>query len=368
MAHYTTKWSTNQNDHNYFSPSSDATGNQRSDPEAAKAYFIAAKKRIGLLRDAIVDIQCLFLAHIYEKCALRPLEAAYYIQQASIRLQVHMAHKDSSYCETGLTDRLFWSTVRAESELLPELCLQRSGLHLLGPASSFPQPPDCSLQQVRQREGPEPEQRGWYFYLAEISIRRTLPEMVELMYTGGQARWLEDITVFVPRHAECDRQINELRSHLPGEVQFDDVGFPSNELAFFLKGRFLECHVVILQPFLYYIVHTASSTVNDNALRLAQECIRYCAERIRHTRIMNRHGGTWFGLRGLFASTMMLLGAALEPDHVKMPGDWPELAELAIETLHMWSPGLPDIEAMLSVLRKVYQCTKAARLAMEAST
>lgn len=99
----------------------DRTG---EDMASAEAYFLEAKKRMGLLQTAIVDLQCLFIASIYEKFLLRPLRSWQYIQAASLRLQTHLARKNRRYvmqhdAETEKThqleQRLFLSCVRAES-------------------------------------------------------------------------------------------------------------------------------------------------------------------------------------------------------------------------------------------------------------
>jgi len=60
------------------------------DAVSAQAYYFAAKQRIGLLGWSLVDIHCLFFASVYEKYALNPLQAWFYIQQASTRLQAHL--------------------------------------------------------------------------------------------------------------------------------------------------------------------------------------------------------------------------------------------------------------------------------------
>lgn len=321
----------------------------------------------------LIDVQCLFLAHIYEKCALRAVEAAYYIQQASIRLQVHISRSNAFNNVDGLMDRLYWSIIRAESELLPELGLQRSGLQHLGPTTSFPQPPDSSIMMSPSPPtgfsvpGDGAEQSGWYFYLAEISIRRTLPEMITLMYEATPRSWLEDIDKFLPRHAECHRQIVEMQNHLPIGLHSNDVEMPPNELAFFLRSRFLECQLLILQPFLYYVVHNTTSSANAAAVQLAQDSLFYCAQSIRNAAMLNRHGGTWFALRGTFTAGMMLLAAVLDSEHLKMLEDWEKLAQSALETLRLWSSGVSDVQAMQRVLEKVYLCTKAASQAKTAS-
>lgn len=89
----------------------------------AEAYFLAAKKRIGLLGDNLLDIQCLFLAFIYEKTYFRHLQAWFYLQQAAARLQVRLLKTGTrpwASCESSGPDdlhieqRVFWSCFRAE--------------------------------------------------------------------------------------------------------------------------------------------------------------------------------------------------------------------------------------------------------------
>lgn len=90
---------------------------------------MAAKKRIGLLGSSLIDIQCLFLASIYEKYAFRPLQSWYYLQQAANRLQARhwrkvftlqtpssgRTNRPSAY---HLSQRLLWSCYKAEKLVL----------------------------------------------------------------------------------------------------------------------------------------------------------------------------------------------------------------------------------------------------------
>lgn len=93
------------------------------DIEAAEAYFLAAKKRFGLLQTSVMDMQCLFLAVTYERFCLRPLRAWHFLEQACSRLQSHLSRKRSRRNGAGvyedddvqlLEHRLFWSCVKAE--------------------------------------------------------------------------------------------------------------------------------------------------------------------------------------------------------------------------------------------------------------
>lgn len=84
----------------------------------AETYYLAAKKRIGLLETSILDIQCLFFASIYEKHAFRPLQAWLYVQQASTRLQTRLMRRkpreQSDSPPRHLEQRVFWSCVKSE--------------------------------------------------------------------------------------------------------------------------------------------------------------------------------------------------------------------------------------------------------------
>lgn len=83
----------------------------------ADAYFQAARERIGLLDDSVIAAQCLFFASVYEKHALRAVEAYQYIRQGFSRLQVHRLRKssESSSSESEQSEsRLFWSLSKAE--------------------------------------------------------------------------------------------------------------------------------------------------------------------------------------------------------------------------------------------------------------
>jgi len=89
----------------------------------AEAHFLAAKKRLGFLGDSLLDIQCLFLAFIYEKTYFRHLQEWLYLQQATARVQVRLlktgtrpwANSESSGSnDLHIEQRVFWSCFRAK--------------------------------------------------------------------------------------------------------------------------------------------------------------------------------------------------------------------------------------------------------------
>ncbi|KAH8425265.1 uncharacterized protein LDX57_003022, partial [Aspergillus melleus] len=85
-----------------------------SDKHVGEAYLNEAKKRFGMLHTSLIDIQCFFLASLYEKYAIRPLEAWICIQQASSRLKLRLASRQAPLDshDRHLEQRLYWSLIR----------------------------------------------------------------------------------------------------------------------------------------------------------------------------------------------------------------------------------------------------------------
>lgn len=129
-----------------------APASKSSNDPVAEAYFLAAAKRLGLLGAGLTDIQCLFLASMYQKCALRPLEAWFHVHQAATRLQArHLGRiaglqRGASGNEKWLShleQRLLWSCFKAE----------RSGTPSSHSALSCRLTFVCNYQRTRSRAG-----------------------------------------------------------------------------------------------------------------------------------------------------------------------------------------------------------------------
>jgi hypothetical protein len=208
----------------------------------AEAYFLAAKKRLGLLGDSLLDIQCLFLAFIYEKTYFRHLQAWFYLQQAATRLQVRLLKtgtRPRANCQSLRTDdihieqRLFWSCFRAERldtelilarlagpdsdsrEFLFEIDLPPSGLGDLSYPDALPEPPmvfsafgsDIEVGDLSPANyDSQLEERGWCYYLAEISLRRTIDDTLWYLSEGGEESWLSNPSQLVRQYHELEKQ------------------------------------------------------------------------------------------------------------------------------------------------------------------
>ena len=93
--------------------SSDGSGSSSGD-----AYFLAAKKRLGLLGVTLTSAQCFFLAGLYEMCCMKPASAWVHYSQACSRLQIIVLQDQwGEYNQSPnfhVLERLYFSCYRTE--------------------------------------------------------------------------------------------------------------------------------------------------------------------------------------------------------------------------------------------------------------
>ncbi|KAL5618326.1 hypothetical protein FOVSG1_000548 [Fusarium oxysporum f. sp. vasinfectum] len=376
LAEYTGFWI---KPNEYLVPPTREQLRQRDDPDQgprAEPYYAAAQKRMGLLGNTIEDIQCFVLATIFEKFAFRPLRAWYYVQQACSRLEIHLRQRgerprapfrQNNPADYHLEQRLFWTCFRAESELVFELGLRPSALESFSYPEPLPTPPEGLLAgtgQTPRSEGSHIDQdeeqryvdeRGWYYYLSEISIRRTVDETLNLLYRNGEEYWMKHPTYLIRQYHESEQQISQWHYHLPAAVQFENDKLPEEEFASALQGRASLWQEYTLRPIFYYLLHCPQDDpVFPQAHILALKELDICAKMIHRLAFQGRHGGTWLISRKIFLSACIVLAAASNPHRIHPPDEWQMLIELAIHTLERWAVDAVDVGQMAEILRHMY--------------
>lgn len=197
------------------------------------------------------------------------------------------------------------------------------------------------------------EQRGWYFYLAEVSLRRRIEEALALMYDDADTLCGNRPGSLVSRYKECATQVDLWYSHLHPSVQFQNNAFPDNELAFYLQGRFYEWRTLLLRPFLYSVTSQDPNRVPEEIMTLASEYVSLCGDNITHLSYHGRHGGTWFACRSSFASAMSMLAAVVSGSQALRQLDWLSYVKLSLRTLNRWASEADDVEFMRQVLERL---------------
>ncbi|KAH8881162.1 hypothetical protein GQ53DRAFT_754622 [Thozetella sp. PMI_491] len=347
------------------------------DRNSAEVYYSAAKRRLGLLPDSLISIQCQYFAGLYEKFTIRPLAAWRLMQQACVQFQAYLysialsspgAEEGGQPRSRHTEQRLYWSCVKAECELRAELQLPASGLLKfkypdLFPSLSLPVPSSDEAAESAQcfigsighspvshtgsstgsvsnsRLEPE-EERSWLLYLAEISLRKIMNRILEHVYSMGEQYWATNIGRVLFQHQVLYDELCMWRSHLPEQLQFPDHDMPANELAFLLQTRYLCSLQWIYMPFLYYISirATDSDLYLPKVAPLAQACVDSSANLIPIIARHHRHGGVWGLLRKSFSCAITLVVARKVEmlGLLTLPANWEELVQLSTETIQKW--------------------------------
>ncbi|KAJ5664698.1 hypothetical protein N7462_011511 [Penicillium macrosclerotiorum] len=157
--------------------------------QRAESYFSAAQSRMGslLCRSGVTEAQCFFLAGAYLMANLEPVPAWRMFVQALACCQgffLETATEPIHDSEWNAKQRIYWTCFKSELELRLELNFgQKSVLDLSYP-TLFPSPPD----QLRTKD-----EAAWYFYLAEIALRRLKNRILDTVYRHDNSSSKSDI-------------------------------------------------------------------------------------------------------------------------------------------------------------------------------
>ena len=115
-------------------------------------------------------------------------------------------------------------TVILFSEIMVELRFPASGLTTLNYTQAFPSPPGAPTDAQRSWHSSEDIQadtvsagglqphleRSWYYYLADIAVRRILQRVFDLFYRSSHHVWLrQDFRQLIWQAEELDQQLSQ---------------------------------------------------------------------------------------------------------------------------------------------------------------
>lgn len=132
-----------------------------------------------LCGSGVVEAQCFFLAGVYLMATIRPIEAWKMFVQALACCQGFYSHRKPYGLpedERQLQQSVYWSVFKSELELRLELNVSEKSVWDLTYPAFFPSPPKGLKTQG------EPV---WYFYLAEIALRRLGNRVLNHIYQNG---------------------------------------------------------------------------------------------------------------------------------------------------------------------------------------
>ncbi|KAJ6099788.1 hypothetical protein N7467_001323 [Penicillium canescens] len=249
---------------------------------------------------------------------------------------------DSRYeDEWNTKQRIYWTCFKSELELRLELNLQKNVLDLSYP-TFFPSPPDGLKTK---------DEAAWYFYLAEIALRRLENRILGYLYRPDTA--ISESTM-VYAILDFEEQKDAWFRSLPEALALD-VETPNTDqyepFRFILRGHFLDCQETMYWHFLVEAIYGRVHASSDVFLRKG---LKVCVDRIQQNQrgFYHRHHGTWLMLRSCTRSALVLLAAERCANLVHLlPLGWEETIFDVAKMLKFWKDESSDVHEMLDILQ-----------------
>ncbi|KAF2086368.1 hypothetical protein K490DRAFT_7350, partial [Saccharata proteae CBS 121410] len=336
----------------------------------AEDYYTAARKRIGLLDTSMLSTQCYFLSGVYEMYTLRPLQAWKSFHQACTCFQTYLKamskqNRHQSEAVKNLEHRLYWSCLKSECEIRNEIDVPSSGLDQVSYTNAFPSPPvedprtqpsgfggqmgDSTPQEMT---GPDTEQ-SWFYYLAEIAIRRIANRITNAFYLKDSSVWSNtSLDEMIRDSDELELQLDQWNENLPERLKRREGNAP-DELCCMASGRFEDFRERVFRPFLYLAVHNqGNEELRERVDPLVQKHLDACVAWIQQCSAHHRHHGIWYVLRQEFGIALMIL-AAIKSGMVREVTTWVRIVGKIITDLEYWEDEASDIREAKMIIQEV---------------
>jgi hypothetical protein len=332
-------------------------GNSSASPAElgrATSLFHAAQKRIGALlgRSSTLEAQCFFLSGVFLMSTLQPMHAWRNFVQALACCQEFEFAKQSvlpdsnqrleGFGGTTAEESVYWTCWKSELELRLHLQLPDFAATDLVYPRLFPTPPVANGNE---------ENRAWYFYLAEIALRRldsrVRNEICHTPRVDSNMAFVE-LSDAIPSYED---QIDTWMCSLPESISLQTPESGDDVLKFILRGHMMNFYEMIYWPFLDAVInHQQEYLAIEEYGRKGLDC---CVERIRINKpgFKYRHHGTWFMLQSCTRSALILLAATRTSYAIKlMPRGWRDAVIDVMEMLRFWEHEVGDAGDRLQIL------------------
>ncbi|KAL4882064.1 hypothetical protein BJY04DRAFT_217756 [Aspergillus karnatakaensis] len=187
----------------------------------------------------------------------------------------------------------------------------------------YPSPPRLgtmtTLPATRQGKENEDLERAWFFYLAEIALRRIMNDALSSRYRPDS--WYQagnnNSTSYTHYVSEYKQKLLEWYHVLPTSVSFTldtTHSLPITDiLSGILHSHYIDILDVVYFPAIRAVACSPMHELTPDILRIAREALRNAVDRITISRpgYWHRHQGTWLMLRTCSRSALCLLGVAL---------------------------------------------------------
>ncbi|KAK9236472.1 hypothetical protein V1525DRAFT_420403 [Lipomyces kononenkoae] len=314
----------------------------------AQSYFVAAQKRMGMLlsQSGVIEAQCFFLAGAYLMTTFRPVEAWKMFTQALACCHGFSIHQDATSARSGdewsPKQRIYWTCFKSELELRLELNLQQKDVSDLTYPTFFPSPPEGLKTQ---------DEAAWYFYLAEIALRRLRNRVLSYLCRAETCPESEMQQAVLDFEEQIDAWLQSLPEALALDIPHPEKEQPE-ALRFILNGHVLDCQEAMYWPFVVDALH--GRLHGNSGEFFLRKGMKVCVDRIQQNRkgFYHRHHGTWLMLRSCTRSAFVLLAAVRRADLVSfLPVGLEEAVMDVTRMLQFWKDERSaDVYEMLAAL------------------
>jgi len=325
----------------------------------ATSYFNASQKRIGTLlgNGGTLEAQCFFFSGVYLMSALQPVPAWRHFVQALACCQEFEFAKQALFVESSgvfnspggptAEESVYWACWKSELELRVLLQLPDFSANDFAYPRLFPTPPAGSGNE---------EHRAWYYYLAEIALRRLDTRVrSEICHTPrpNNVQAFVELSQAIPSYED---QINSWMRSLPDAMNLQTPEADDDVLKFILRGHMMNFYEMIYWPFLDAVINQRECFVAVEAY--GRKGLHCCIERIRLNKpgFKHRHHGTWFMLQSCTRSALVLLAAARSPRAAGLNPDGGREAVIDVmEMLRFWEHEVGDAGDRLRILESLFE-------------
>ena len=191
----------------------------------------------------------------------------------------------------------------------------------------------------------------WFFYLAEIALRRLGNRILNFVYRHNSAGSSLEIDKAI---INFEDQAAGWLDSLPPTLRLDDGNNDNAALKFVLKGHLLDCYEMMYWPFVVDAVHLKPLSATAEAF--ARKALQICVERIKKNEsgFYHRHHGTWLMLRSCTRSALVLIAATRSPLLSSfLPTDWEPSVYKVMDMLKHWKDDSRDVLDRLQIIEKL---------------
>ncbi|KAL4955337.1 glycosyl hydrolase family 3 N terminal domain-containing protein [Aspergillus filifer] len=331
-------------------------------------YLAMARKRISAayLDNSLLGVQCLCLFGFWYQYNIEPIPGWKMFRTASMLWQTYnMKHKSGNAERTAQEES---DEVRYELYELPPSDLSLSDFPFALPSFPIYQIPygDSPEHNPHSPSGPALDSTPYYYYLAEISMRRLLNRVrntVRLLSPSLDITTIKQISATL---SHLEDQLHQWVICLPPPLRFNmplesRPPLQEPELVKLVRERYVEVRELLCRAYLYLCIHT--SLDRETAAMYgtkATESLLLAVYRIKNEVPFFRHPGSWGACRVRFNHALCLIAAFRakvdeipSAEYVSLPASWAGCVRVVIERLKIWGQeggGIKELSILLDWL------------------